>query len=187
MTQPNPLEKELIDAACLGDDESFAALIYPYRKKISYLCYGILKDQELAEDTFQEACLHAYQHLKEFRKESSFYTWFYAIAKNLSLNALKKRKRQTSKEKSSEEPEKQKISKRFSRFQKKINIDETELLSKLQEALKSLKPAHRQVFEMFVLEDKHHREIATLLNIPEGTVRSRLYYARKNLRKILKT
>lgn len=184
MADPNPLENQLIEAALQGNDAAFSELISPYREKIFRLCIGIVRDQEIAEEVVQDAFLHAYQHLKEFRHESKFYTWLYSIAKNLSLNALKKRKKQMSREKRIIDPDQQRISKRISKLTKDSKIEEAELLQNIQQRLEGLKESHRTVFEMFILQGKKHKEIAQILQIPQGTVRSRLFYARKWLKQI---
>ncbi len=168
-------EKELIERSRQGDEEAFGELMHLYEKKIYHLCYQIIHDEELAQDLTQETFVHAYQHLDSFRMESLFYTWLYKIARNLSLNLLRKKKHIELELK--EEwliPEKS-PSKESSE----------EWNAALEEALKTLSSKQRVVFEMFDIQKMSHKEIAAQLNISPGTVRSRLFYARKNIRTYL--
>jgi RNA polymerase sigma-70 factor (ECF subfamily) len=168
------IEKDLIEKSKRGDEEAFGALFSLYRDKIYQHSLGILKDEESAQDVTQEAFVHAYRHLKEFRSDSSFYTWIYRIAHNLSLNELKKKGRHKEEE--------------FNEAITPGGASEEESLEKreVEEALKmavgSLSERHRIVYELCELERLPQKEVAERLNIPEGTVRSRLFYARKQVR-----
>lgn len=169
-------ENEWIQRSQQGDEEAFTALVHCYQDKIYHQCLYLIKDEELAQDLTQETFLHAFQHLATFRKESSFYTWLYRIARNLCLNFLRKRKHleQELKEETIAAVE----------YQEEHPIDEA-FQAALQEAIERLPPKQRVVFELFDLQKLPHKEIAAQLNVSTGTVRSRLYYARKKIREFL--
>jgi len=169
-------EKNLIEKCLHGDEDSFKILMQSYEQRIFFACLQIVKDEQLAHDLTQETFLHAYQHLSSFRQESSFYTWIYRIGRNLSLNALKKIKNPT------QEYREDLHASKFSLPEK--HSEEFDQL--IQEGLKTLPFKQRQVFELFDLQNFSHKEIAAKLNIPPGTVRSRLYYARKKMQEFLK-
>lgn len=161
-------EKEWIEKSLEGDESAFSRLFELYHEKIFHHCLGIVKDYDAAQDLTQETFLHAYQHLPHFRGASTFYTWIYRIAHNLSLNYLKKKghyKEEEFKEEIAPAPQ-----------EHLVNYQ-----SDLKEALASLTEAHRIVYEMCDLEGRPQKEVALILHVPEGTVRSRLHYARKEI------
>src|ERR1700722_12333592 len=85
-------EKEWVKRSREGDEEAFRYLFESARPKIFALCLKMTHDEKLAEDLTQETFLHAFHHLDSFRQEALFSTWAYRIARNLTLNHLKKKK-----------------------------------------------------------------------------------------------
>jgi len=144
--------------------------------------------KEDTHDLLQEIFARAYQSLRKFKGNSSFYTWIYQIAVNLTLNFLKKRKRRVGL--SLDDPES------FLHEhpamvdqaadvnpERKTNLNE--LQKKLNVALRKLSDSHRMVVTMFDVQGMSHGEIAKVLNTSEGTVRSRLHYAHQQLQSAL--
>jgi RNA polymerase sigma-70 factor (ECF subfamily) len=86
--EPLQTDQELVDLARRGDAEAFGQLIDRYQQKIYNLTYHMTSNREEAEDLAQEAFLRSYKALDRFRGKSSFYTWLYRIAVNLTLNHL---------------------------------------------------------------------------------------------------
>lgn len=165
-------EKELIERSCQGDAEAFKELIDPLRKKIFYLCFSIVKDEKSAEDLVQEAFVRAYHSLSTFEGKSGFYTWVNHIARNLSLNYLKKRKKHTLE-----------VLHEGMIAAPPVKEEQTsDLQEYLESSLALLEEKQRLVFKYFEIDRLSIKEIAALLDIPTGTVRSRLYYARKKIR-----
>jgi RNA polymerase sigma-70 factor (ECF subfamily) len=167
-------EKELVQKCLQGDESAFNTLALSCRLKIFRGVHRLIKDEEIAEDITQEAFLHAYQHLDQFRMESSFYTWVYRIARNLAIDTFKKKKE---------------ISFRDELLvpsaPAKDEVADHELENAIQEGLKTLSEKQRVVFEKFDIQKLSTQEISDLLKIPSGTVRSRLYYARKHMKAFL--
>jgi RNA polymerase sigma-70 factor, ECF subfamily len=168
-------ERELIQKSLEGEEGAFDILVEQNWPSVYRHCLRIVKDEESAQDLAQETFLHAFQHLPSFRREASFSTWIWRIAHNLSLNYLKKRRY------SEQELKEELLPPKF--FAQK-EIDE-ELMLKIQRAMESLSPKFRLVFEMYDLKHIPQKEIAVKLGIPHGTVRSRLFYARKKIREFL--
>lgn len=168
-------EKELIKLSLQGDEKAFSSLMLLHQEMVFRHCLSIVKDEEIAQDLKQEAFLHAYQHLNTFRMEAKFSTWIWRIAHNLCLNYLKKRRL-------TELPYKEEL---LSEPPARKEID-PEMMQKIHEGLNTLAQEHRIVFEMYELQGMPQKQIAAQLNVPYGTVRSRLHYARKKLRDFLK-
>lgn len=159
-------ENELIRKSLTGDEEAFTLLLQKYHPTIMGHCLSMLKDPSLAEDMTQEASLKAFQQLHTFRKEAVFGTWFWRIAHNLCLDYMRKKKEMPLQGEEIASPE---------------TLDE----SLIEEWVEHLPFKHKQVLELYYLKQLSQKEISQKLNIPYGTVRSRIYYAKKRLRKFL--
>jgi len=162
-------EQELIRKIRQGDSQAFTLLIEESRAQILRHCAHLLKDENLAEDVFQEACIKAIEKISSFKEQASFGTWLWRIAHNLCLDYLRKQRQHPEtifEEQKQQAPE---------------GMDP----ALLQECLEHLTTQQRRVFELFYIQQLSQKEIAQQLSIPYGTVRSRLYYAKKRLRKFL--
>lgn len=156
-----------IEKSLQGDEEAFAHLVEYFRPRIFQACLAILKDANLAEDATQECFIRAYKHLNEFERRSSLYTWLYRIAHNVAIDLLKK-----------ERP--------HGELQEEITGKETLQKETLQPFVAKLPRKQRCVVELYYFEGLSQKQIAAQLQLPYGTVRSRLYYARKRLKSYLK-
>jgi len=188
--QPRPPDpdQDLVSRAQEGDTRAFDALILKYGDKLYGLVYHMTSHKEDTHDLLQEIFARAYQSLRKFKGNSSFYTWIYQIAVNLTLNFLKKRKRRAGL--SLDDPE-------SFLHEHPAMVDQTadvnperktnlnELQKKLNVALRKLSDSHRMVVTMFDVQGMSHGEIAKVLNTSEGTVRSRLHYAHQQLQSAL--
>lgn len=166
-------EKELIEKSLKGDKEAMDLLVRENWDRVYHHCLRIVLDESMAEDLAQETFLHAFSHLSTFQHRARFSTWVWRIAHNLSLNYLKKKHR-------SEQPLKEEI------IPGQVFEEEKAFYSQVEEALKTLDEKHRIVFELYDLKHIPQKEIAAQLNIPHGTVRSRLHYARLKIREYFK-
>lgn len=188
--QPRPPDpdQDLITRAQQGDTRAFDALILQYGDKLFGLVYHMTAHKEDTHDLLQEIFARAYHSLGKFRGNSTFYTWLYQIAVNLTLNFLKKRKRRITLSLNDMEsavhqdpalidsanqanPERQTV----------LN----ELQIKLNNAMKKLSDPHRMVVTMFDIQGMSHVDIAKVLKTSEGTIRSRLHYAHLQLQSAL--
>lgn len=182
-------DTELVQRAKAGDTHAFDQLVMKYSRKLYGLIYHMTSNSEDTHDLLQDTFAKAYRSLRRFRGKSTFYTWIYTIAVNMTLNHLKKKKRRAGPSYSDEgnglmnDPAF--IDSAFlANPRRHSNIHE--LHKKLNEALLKLSEGHRSVVTMFDIQGMPHAEISRVLGVSEGTVRSRLYYAHKQLQGHLK-
>ena len=182
-------EALLIDHLREGDDTALAPLVDKYKRMVHRLALQITKNHEDANDVMQETFIKVYQSIHTFRQEAAFETWVYRIAVNEALNFVKRRERRresplSTTEESEYDPSV--LHKVEMANDPQINAEKTELRHWVTKAVNSLSLKHRTVVILHELEGLTHAEIASILNCSEGTVRSRLHYARKQLRTLLK-
>jgi RNA polymerase sigma-70 factor (ECF subfamily) len=157
-------ENILINLAKNGDKEAFVSLIKNVEKRLFKIAYTICPEE--AEDILQETYLEAYLGIKRFKGNSSFYTWIYRIM----MNTIYKRNRKKSIQ---------------VKLQKIIPQNDEELKEIIRSALKKLPPKYNEVLTLFYFEGCSIKEISEILNIREGTVKSRLFKAKKILKKFV--
>jgi len=182
---------QLVQRAKQGDHEAFGTLMNTYRKKVYSLAYGMVHDPESAMDICQETFIKAFRHLENFQGNSSFYTWIYRIATNLSIDHLRKRKRREALHYDDQlmhedsEAAEAALTSHMTDVHPQQALDRKELQEKLNRAMDSLSEKHRIVLILREVEGLTYEEIAATLNIHAGTVMSRLHHARKNMQKEL--
>jgi RNA polymerase sigma factor (sigma-70 family) len=184
---PDP-DQDLVTRAREGDTRAFDALILKYGDKLYGLVYHMTSHKEDTHDLLQEIFARAYHSLKSFRGSSSFYTWIYQIAVNLTLNFIKKRKRRSGLSLNDLNITAQQDpalidSTHEGNPERQTNLNELQV--KLNEAMQKLSEPHRMVVTMFDIQGMSHGEIAEVLKISEGTIRSRLHYAHLQLQSLL--
>lgn len=175
---------EFVQRAQDGDTRAFDELVIKYSKKLYGLVYNMTSNKEDTHDLLQDVFAKAYRSLRHFRGKSTFYTWIYSIAVNMSLNFLKKRKRRAGMSLDDVDTGIQNDPAfvdqgHMANPRHQSNIHE--LQKKLNEALQALSDDHRAVVTMFDIQGMPHAEISKILGVSEGTVRSRLYYAHQQL------
>jgi RNA polymerase sigma-70 factor, ECF subfamily len=171
----------LLQAALGGDKEAFGEIVSRYRKMVARTVKGMLGDSAFAEDIGQEVFIKLYHSLPEFRGEAKLSTYIQKIAVNLTLNEIKRRKRFFSifQQKGNDEMYEYDIADDSSEERNEAK----ELVSK---ALKALEPKFRVVVTMRMLHGYSTKETSEILELPLGTVLSRLSRAQDQLREILK-
>ena len=177
-------ESILVADLCDGDMTALAILVDRHKDLVYRVAMQITKNSDDASDVLQDAFLKVYDSINAFRQESAFETWLYRIVVNLSIDAVKKRKRQQESMASLSEvsdvhqnPDIQQDPTR--------QAERNELQEWVTQAVNSLSIKHRAVVILHELEGLSHPQIADILDCSEGTVRSRLHYARKRLRVLL--
>jgi len=171
-----------------GDVRAFELLIQKYRERLFAIIYNLTANREDASDLAQEAFIKAFRSIGSFKGDSSFFTWLYRIAVNASLTHLKRNRmrRFFSFENLSEEVSQSELAEVLA---DKLQADKPtlikELQEKLNEALQRLSLKHRTVVILFEIEGLSHQEIAQVMECSEGTVRSRLHYAKQQLQSYL--
>jgi RNA polymerase sigma-70 factor (ECF subfamily) len=184
---PDPSQEDdvqLVAKAREQDLAAYAQLVQRYQSRIYGLIYNMTSNREDAEDLVQDVFVKTYKSLSQFKGHSSFYTWVYRIAVNQTINFLKKRKRgpQLSLDDMDSAVERDpayvELRARESPFR---DATLSELQGKLNKALLTLSEKHRAVVVLHDIQGVPHDEIAKMIGCSQGTVRSRLFYARQRL------
>ena len=182
--QQGPTDDELVLKAQQGDVHAFDELVERYHGKIYGLTYNMTSNREDAEDLTQEVFVKAFQALPRFKGKSSFYTWIYRIAVNKTINYRKKRnrKRALSLDQFDQEIKTDEVYHDLtSKGSPLRNLSLTELQKKMNEALLTLSEKHRTVIVLHDMQGIPHEEIAKMVGASVGTIRSRLFYARRQM------
>lgn len=180
-------EKKWLKKAAAGDPNAFEQLVVKYQTQVYNLCLRVTGNSEDAADMTQETFLKAWRNLESFHGESAFSTWLYRLASNTCLDHLRSVKRRpvlplTVSDDGGEEQTVDIADSAPSPEEALIGKEERELL---EEAMSSLDTEQRQILTLRVVNDLSYTEIAQVLSLKEGTVKSRLARARNNLRKKL--
>jgi RNA polymerase sigma factor (sigma-70 family) len=183
-----PKDTDLVARTKEGDASAFDELVRRYSPRVYGLVYNMTSNHEETNDLLQDVFLKAFRSIKGFRGDSSFYTWIHTIAMNMTINFLKKRNRRRG---PSLDDADSHIENDPGYIEATATTDPrreanlSELQKKLNEALQKLSHDHRAVVTMFDIQGMPHAEIAKILGISEGTVRSRLFYAHRQLQNYL--
>ena len=165
---------KLVQESRQGSRESFERLLTRYEKTIFNAAYRILRDYEDAKDVTQNVFVKAFQNLEHFDAKHRFFSWIYRIALNESINLCKSRRRLEAVEDCRvEENTPEKL------------MSRSELGGVVEAALMSLGFEYRVVIVLRHFNDCNYQEMSEILEIPEKTVKSRLFTARTLLREIL--
>jgi RNA polymerase sigma-70 factor (ECF subfamily) len=176
----------LIERCRTGDPAAFEPLVEKYRERVWRLAYGYLRDREEAWDVAQEAFVRAWQALPTFRGQSAFYTWLFRITMNVATDRARQRAARGRAFGTEPVPEED-----WERVMTDPGAGPDDAAThaqerqRIQQALEALPQHHRTIIMLSDLEGLSYREIAEVLDIPMGTVMSRLHNARKRLRRVL--
>ncbi len=189
MDQPRIDEDQpLVARAQAGEAAAFDDLVVKYSPRLYGLIYNMTSNHEDTNDMLQDVFAKAYRAIKGFRGKSSFYTWIHTIAVNMTLNFLKKRGRRYHLSLDDVDASIQN-DKEFIELTSTTSpvreADLAELQRRLNEAMMKLSDEHRAVVTMFHIQGMPHAEISKILGVSEGTVRSRLFYANRQLQNYL--
>jgi RNA polymerase sigma factor (sigma-70 family) len=189
-TNPSTEEdKELVARSQEGDTRAFDQLVRKYTPKIYGLVYNMTSNREDTADLLQEIFAKAYRSIGRFMGKSSFYTWLYSISVNMTLNHIKKRGRYTKISMDDvdsgiqNDPDFIKLTTGNSNPLRDVNLHE--LQKRLNDAMQRLSHDHRTVVTLYDIQGMQHAEISRILGVSEGTVRSRLFYAHRQLQNYL--
>ena len=193
---PNPktlnadsTDSQLIELVNAGHTNAFNSLVLRYRDRVFSVVYNMTSNREDANDVTQDVFVKAFHNIHRFQQKSTFFTWLYRIAVNTGISFIKKnRNRQFF---SLENLEEEGISGKLaeilsSRKHSRRELLLQELQEKLNEALQKLSVKHRTTVVLFEIEGLSHKDIGEILNCSEGTVRSRLHYAKNELQNYMK-
>ena len=177
MTGPTPVElsdPDLVRRFQGGEERAFDLLMARHERRVYNLAYRMLGNPDDARDATQDAFLSCFRHLAQFRGDSAFSTWLHRIALNACYDVLRRRRDTTSLDDRRVEPS-----------PVADHADRAAVGADVQRALMAVPPDFRAVLVMHELQDLPLEEIATALDVPVGTVKSRLYRGRVALGRIL--
>ena len=181
-------DAQLVARTQAGDPAAFDALVIKYSPRLYGLVYNMTSNHEDTNDLLQDVFAKAYRSIGGFRGNSAFYTWVHSIAVNMTINFLKKRGRRLTMSLDDMDAGVEN-NKEFIELTSSTNpvreADLSELQIRLNEAMMKLSYDHRAVVTMFDIQGMPHAEIAKILGVSEGTVRSRLFYAHRQLQNYL--
>jgi RNA polymerase sigma-70 factor (ECF subfamily) len=181
-------DEALVRRTQKGDSSAFDVLVGRYKERLYATVYHMTSNHEDANDLVQDTFIKAYKSLRSFRGQSSFYTWVYRIAVNRTINFSKRRKNRNQYSLDDVDSSIQTdpdLVELMSHVTPRREVALTELQQKLNEALQRLSEPHRAVVAMHDIQGMTHADIARVMKCSEGTVRSRLFYARQQLQGLL--
>jgi len=176
-------DARLIDETLAGDRMAFGELVRRYQVRLFNTLLHVVGTREEAEDVSQEAFVQAFVKLDSFRGHSAFYTWLYRIAFNVSVSRRRRKRSEISmdlhRERTGEEPE-------DAGEAPDEQLLREEQVRQVRAAIEALNEEHRAILVLREMEGCDYETIAEILDMPIGTVRSRLHRARLQLREQLK-
>jgi RNA polymerase sigma-70 factor (ECF subfamily) len=180
-------DHSLVEACRAGETDAFGALVQRYQERLYQTLLHVSGSSEDARDILQDTFLRAYEKLDQFQGDSSFYTWVYRIGVNLALSGHRRRRSRPSlrrigdhgadacEDTADESPD----------ADPTYPLERAEREQIVEAALRQLGPEHRAVVILKDFDGRRYEEIAAILDVPIGTVRSRLHRARCELRERL--
>jgi RNA polymerase sigma factor (sigma-70 family) len=181
-------DETLVARTQRGEQHAFDILVQRYKERLYATVYHMTGNHEDANDLVQDALIKAYKSITSFKGQSSFYTWVYRIAVNRTINFLKRRKTRNHYSLDDVDSNIQSdpdFVELMSHVTPRREVGLGELQEKLNEALQKLSEAHRAVVTMHDVQGMTHADIAKVMKCSEGTVRSRLLYARQQMQAFL--
>ncbi len=178
-------DDQLIDAALAGNSTAFGELVLKYQDRLYNTLVHVTGSTEDARDVAQDAFVQAFVKLETFQGQSAFYTWLYRIAINFSLSNRRRQKIRTCqsveqmREATGDEPT-------SAGETPHDRIEQQETASQVRTALAQLSEDHREILVLREMDGCDYETISRLLDLPVGTVRSRLHRARLEIREHLR-
>jgi len=177
-------DDQLVKQAKQGDVDAFTELVRRFQEKIYHTILSLTRNQQDANDLAQETFMHAFKSLRSFKQRSTFYTWIYRIAVNLTLNFLKRRKRDEKREVHVEDYSLD-VRSAVSTIPAEKHSIKKELSDRLEEAIDSLPLKYRTSFVLVAFQGMTHSQAAKVLSCAENTVSWRMHKARRLLQQKL--
>ena len=184
-SQVNADDRRLIDETLAGDSEAFGLLVLRHQDRLYNAVLRVVMNPEDAADAVQEAFINAYQSLMSFKGDAEFFTWLYRIAFNTAMSR-KRRKRPTQslEQHRARDPHFEPVDPR-TEPNPALELERAEEEQHLLAALNRLSPEHRTVLVLKDIEGMKYEEIAEIVEVPIGTVRSRIHRARSEMKQLL--
>ncbi len=181
----NPDDHRLIADCLQGRTAAFGELVRRYQDRLYNCVYRLVDNAEDAQDIIQEAFLNAYQSLDRFKGDSQFFTWLYRIAFNASISLKRKQRVAVALKTGRAETGVSEPLDTSESSRPEYALEKAEQERRVQQALNRLSPEHRTVLILKDMEGQKYETMAEILQVPIGTIRSRLHRARLELRELL--
>jgi RNA polymerase sigma-70 factor (ECF subfamily) len=183
------IDQQLVERAQRGDKHAFELLVTKYQRKLVRLLSRFIRDTSEVEDVAQEAFIKAYRALPNFRGDSAFYTWLYRIGINTAKNYLVAMGRRAPTSTGMDAEEAEDLGE--SELLQDVNTPENQMMSRqvaetVNQTLEKLPEELRTAITLREMEGLSYEEIASIMNCPIGTVRSRIFRAREAIAEQLK-
>jgi RNA polymerase sigma-70 factor (ECF subfamily) len=178
-------DREIVLRVQAGEVAAFDALVLRYRERVYGVIYNLIGNREDAADLTQDCFIKAFRSIHRFQAQAAFFTWLYRIAVNSTLSQLRRQRLRSFLSLDQLDTEAPVAKEVIDALTDKSGADRVtfaqELQEKLNDALQRLSIKHRTVVTLFEIDGLNHQEIAEVMECSEGTVRSRLHYAKQQL------
>jgi len=179
-----PTDNDIIRQVLEGEERRYALLVDRYKDRAMTLALRILANREEAEEAVQDAFVRAFRSLGRFRGDSEFSTWLYRILHNVAISTLRRRGRLTQVPYDDdagidlEEPPEDDGG-------LLAGVEQRQMMALVEEALEELPERYRIVVSFFYIQEMKYDEIAAVLDVPMGTVKTLLFRGRESLRRAI--
>jgi len=184
------IDQALVERAVQGDQKAFRQLVERYQRKVYTIAFGVVRNPDTALDITQDAFVRVHKNLATFKGDSSFYTWIYRIVLNLCIDRKRRQARQAEVDYDDGISHGEGFTDGPSLASTGIDnpaqaAHRKELVEHMDRALATLSEEHKSILLLREVDGLSYEELAETLDIPKGTVMSRLFHARKNFQKSL--
>ena len=176
-SQDTEADNSIVERYLAGDMTAFDELMIRYERQIYRVCYRFVNNRDDAMDLAQEVFIKAFEHLPNFRRESSMKTWLYRIAMNHCINHVKKNAREFVQ-----------ITENVGSMSASVHseMEEREKREQFRSLVKKLPPKQKAILEMRIHEQLSYEEIATMSGRSISTIKASVFFALEKLRKLVK-
>ena len=184
-------DKELVRLSRRGDERAARELVHRFERPVYSIVYRMVRDRELAEDLAQDAFVRTFNHLDRYDSRYKFSSWLFKIAYNLTVDHLRKRELQTISVHGApdavtqERQEATSLTLQSDEESPDDRLVAKELAGELEEAIAGLREDYRTAILLRHVEGRPYEEIAEIMDIPLGTVKTYIFRARRELREAL--
>lgn len=178
-------EKKLIARIVNGDTDAFSQIVKAYENQVYNLCLRMCGNRDEAQDLAQEAFVKAWRGLRFYKHEAAFSTWLYRLTSNVCIDYLRRQKRRAVVSLTVDDEEAVQLDVQDPAPTPEEQALDEQTRQSVAEAMKKLDEEFRMVLTLRVVQERSYEEIAQIMDLKVGTVKSRLARAREKLRKIL--